>query len=171
MNHSVNMRRHEKVPSEIMVPAAVQMLKESGHTVEHWTTSQVEQVKKMCGPSYAHIPVDDIRRQCGNLRRRGRLGAVTGHGPGKWQEPNVDMKEYYATDSWKRFRHTVWEFWNGKCALCNGEGRDVHHRTYERWKQEQLSDCVLLCRNCHKLADRRRAYQKQYDQNEPRLIL
>ena len=37
-----------------------------------------------------------------------------------------------------------------QCELCpNRDSLQVHHKTYERYGQELLTDLVALCRECH----------------------
>lgn len=41
-----------------------------------------------------------------------------------------------------------------RCALCyKPRASDVHHRTYERFKNENTTDCILLCRQCHDMVE------------------
>jgi len=40
------------------------------------------------------------------------------------------------------------------CQKCGRKGRQynkivVHHKTYERWGEEEMSDLVTLCESCH----------------------
>lgn len=58
-------------------------------------------------------------------------------------------KRYLFTPHWRDFRQSVISFWGEKCCLCNNSGRDVHHRHYNSLGAEEISDCVLLCRDCH----------------------
>lgn len=38
------------------------------------------------------------------------------------------------------------------CGLCSeSDGLDMHHMTYERVGEEELSDLIPLCRNCHRM--------------------
>ncbi len=37
-----------------------------------------------------------------------------------------------------------------RCEFCRVRPiYDLHHRTYERWKRELLSDVMAVCRRCH----------------------
>jgi putative DNA primase/helicase len=55
---------------------------------------------------------------------------------------------------WQRFSGDVRKMWGGRCAVCYAAGPlQVHHRTYERFGHEELTDCLPLCGGCHPLAD------------------
>jgi 5-methylcytosine-specific restriction endonuclease McrA len=58
--------------------------------------------------------------------------------------------EYRRTPEWKARRSRVLTRAGHKCELCNANGQlDVHHRSYDRYAQELLSDLIALCRSCH----------------------
>jgi len=63
---------------------------------------------------------------------------------------------------WFIFTRKVRAHWGNRCALCNDGGPlEVHHRTYERFGHEELTDCVPLCRKrCHPFADQARRATK-----------
>jgi hypothetical protein len=51
---------------------------------------------------------------------------------------------------WKAKRQLALERDGHRCRICNATDRlDVHHRTYERFGHEDLSDLTALCRDCH----------------------
>jgi len=76
-----------------------------------------------------------------------------------------------ATDDWraryeKRIRSAQWRNMKAdlirlrgdKCERCSlRKPLELHHRTYERLGRELMSDLLLLCSNCHKIADEERA--------------
>lgn len=143
-----------------MIPHARSMQGELGKCVDNFGTYDYEVLRSRCGPEFAAVPTDDIRRMSINLRKAAKLGAVNGHGPSISEKPNKEMLAYYDTPHWRTFASAVRHWWNYRCALCNAaDARDVHHRTYERLGNEELNDCVLLCRKCHKVADVRRKWQ------------
>lgn len=120
-------------------------------------TRNVEMVRFLCGPQYAHVRVDEIRDRiptcCKNPEKHGGgWRAKGGHGPGKGVKPSPRWyQEYLNDDWWKSFKGLVLRFWEHRCALCNSNKNiDVHHRTYERLHEEKISDCIALCRSCHK---------------------
>lgn len=58
---------------------------------------------------------------------------------------------YYQSSPWQILRNIKILSEGGHCVLC-GEKDDIlqcHHRTYERAKQELLSDLTILCKDCH----------------------
>lgn len=58
--------------------------------------------------------------------------------------------KYRESPAWKRKRDLVMERNKGKCAWCQAEGKQVHHKTYDNIGKEPLSDLVVLCGKCHK---------------------
>jgi hypothetical protein len=60
---------------------------------------------------------------------------------------------------WKRFRREVIEQRGNRCALCRQEGGSLvlHHPHYKTIGNEQPENVQLLCRGCHKRADKKRA--------------
>lgn len=64
-----------------------------------------------------------------------------------------DYKHYLESPEWRSVRVRHRDIHGERCGLCDtDEGtRHLHHMTYERVGQEELSDLVLLCANCHQL--------------------
>lgn len=63
-----------------------------------------------------------------------------------------EYKSYLQSESWQIKREFALEKADHRCQICNNTKRlDVHHRTYERFGNEDLSDLTVLCRNCHEL--------------------
>ena len=71
-------------------------------------------------------------------------------------------KEYIAyinSPEWKAKRHIVEQKHNYKCELCGAvcryrktlKGFEVHHKTYEHFRKELLSELSFLCRRCHRI--------------------
>ncbi len=60
-----------------------------------------------------------------------------------------EQKEYYNSEKWKSLRKLVIERDKNECSFCDNVGTDVHHTTYENWKNENINELILLCRNCH----------------------
>lgn len=149
-----------RIPHEILLPHVLKMRSEKKSDPERWVTYDYETLRSWCGPEYAHVPIDDLRLQCCNLRKRGLLGKVRegGHGASKTaDEPPPWYKAYLKTEHWLKFREEIKKFWGYMCAwCCSPDSLDVHHRTYERLYKEKLTDCICLCRKCHKVADARR---------------
>jgi hypothetical protein len=58
------------------------------------------------------------------------------------------------TPRWFIFTRRVRAHWGGRCAVCHSDGPlQVHHRTYERFGREEMTDVLPLCRECHRFAD------------------
>ena len=69
------------------------------------------------------------------------------------------------TPHWFLFSQKVREFWGNRCAVCYADGLLVaHHRTYERFGHEELTDCVALCERCHAFADDARVAGREQEQ-------
>jgi len=118
----------------------------------NWTDSEVEILRSMCLHDWPTYPIDLLRRQCENVRKSGEPGCkVNGHGPGKAPLPNAKYAEYLESDHWKKRRQQFLELWDFACCLCFSDKHlEVHHRTYARLYSEKDTDCLVLCRKCHK---------------------
>lgn len=59
--------------------------------------------------------------------------------------------EYLQTDHWQDVRRRALKRSGFKCQLCNAgkTALHVHHRTYKNRGQEENSDVIVLCANCH----------------------
>ncbi len=155
-----------KIDESVLLPIALEFRKRLACDPEKWHTYEIEQIRLLCGPQWASMPVDNIKRQLCNLRKRGKLGTVNGgknHGqPKREPKPTWYTEVYLHSSWWKEYRLTILKFWGWRCAICNRPATEVHHRTYDRCKtgdfpaseREQLTDCVALCRRCHKAAHR-----------------
>lgn len=71
--------------------------------------------------------------------------------------------EYMRSPAWRQLRQQALKVAGHRCQKC-GVSKwsailEVHHLTYERFKQENLSDLIVLCENCHKDADAERRQQ------------
>ena len=58
----------------------------------------------------------------------------------------VLYSHYLASDRWHHKTRVVRA---GECALCPNPVDDVHHRTYDRIGDEEPTDLIGLCRECH----------------------
>jgi 5-methylcytosine-specific restriction endonuclease McrA len=164
-----------RIDPDVLLPIAIEWRRKLKTDPACWTDSEIEQIRAQCGPKWAHIPIDHIRHQLENMRRRAMLPRVGGnnHGKGKTPEPPKWYTEYLETPHWKKYAGTNKEFWDWKCALCySPDNLQVHHRTYERLHEERLTDCITLCRRCHQAAGRAMAWQvKQEKIENPQLPL
>lgn len=71
-----------------------------------------------------------------------------------------EYKEYIASPIWKRKREDALERARYECEECGmhkGARRlEVHHLTYERFKNERPEDLKVLCEKCHPKANKER---------------
>jgi hypothetical protein len=64
-------------------------------------------------------------------------------------EISREEKQYYlSSPQWQAKRQLIITR-DKVCRACQGYANEVHHLHYRTWKQEQLKDLVLLCRDCH----------------------
>ena len=60
------------------------------------------------------------------------------------------MEDYWKSKEWKSLRNRVKKRSGNICEYCKTYSMyAVHHKTYERLYNEELSDLVGLCRDCH----------------------
>lgn len=61
--------------------------------------------------------------------------------------------DYIHSEQWRLKRREALKHYGYRCSNCGTKKRlDVHHLTYDRFKNERLSDLMILCRPCHDLA-------------------
>lgn len=59
-------------------------------------------------------------------------------------------KDYLNTDHWKELREAKLLDVDFRCEKCRRKSQlEVHHRHYNTYGHERLSDLQVLCRNCH----------------------
>lgn len=57
---------------------------------------------------------------------------------------------YTKSNAWRKRRAVVILLGKYRCAQCYyRKAVQVHHLTYERWKEELLTDLIPVCRGCH----------------------
>lgn len=62
----------------------------------------------------------------------------------------MPYRDYLQTDHWKEIRMVMLKRARFSCQLCSAKGElHVHHRTYENRGNEQYSDLIVLCADCH----------------------
>ena len=62
----------------------------------------------------------------------------------------MPFEDYRLTPEWRSRRNRVILRAGSRCELCDASGLiDVHHRTYDRYGDELLSQLLALCRSCH----------------------
>ena len=63
---------------------------------------------------------------------------------------SLPYMQYLRLPWWRHIRQTAIDAAGGRCQLCNAAGElHVHHRTYDRLGNEDLSDLTVLCKHCH----------------------
>lgn len=70
----------------------------------------------------------------------------------------MDYRAYLRSDEWKRKRDKRVAI-DQKCAIC-GRPMDlqVHHVTYENIPNEQMTDLITVCANCHQKIESQKPY-------------
>lgn len=69
-----------------------------------------------------------------------------------------NKKSYLASPEWKKIVQQI-HTRDRVCQVCNCTDQlEVHHITYERFMHEELSDLVLLCRDCHQAVHNKYGY-------------
>jgi hypothetical protein len=154
------------IPLEIILPHARKAHIDIGRNPERWTDYEVAELRGKCGPNFGAVPLEDIKAQCCDLRKKALLPRLTNsknRGAAKRQEEPPWYQRYLLTPYWKAFRLKVLAHWDYRCTICDGDHEhhlEVHHRTYDRCGTpdrpgtEKLTDCCVLCRRCHKLFHR-----------------
>lgn len=82
-----------------------------------------------------------------------------GYTPPKKTDEQI-YKEYLASAKWKKKRKEAIKRAGNKCEKCGKfkwECRlDVHHLTYDNFRNERPEDLEVVCYSCHKIADKKR---------------
>lgn len=77
----------------------------------------------------------------------------------EWMREEYDV--YMRSPQWKQRRAQALERAQYRCCMCGfskwSKQLEVHHVTYERLGNELPDDLVVLCSECHKVADEARA--------------
>lgn len=68
------------------------------------------------------------------------------------QASKEQRERYYNSHLWKRTKAKILARDNHKCQICGNRGLlHVHHLTYDRFSNENDSDLITLCPDCHDL--------------------
>lgn len=63
---------------------------------------------------------------------------------------SMPYKDYLDTPEWKDTRKRILARARYKCQLCSSkDSLHIHHNSYDNLGQEQWSDLIVLCENCH----------------------
>jgi hypothetical protein len=146
------------VPNDLMVPVGATFTEDSGRCADNWTDSDIALLRAQLPTQYHAVPVDALRRQWINIRKRGTPGyRINGHGPEQTPPLSPEYKEALQLPAFREYFNALCAMFSNRCAICNTGGRlDPHHRTYDRLGSEEMFDCIPVCRKCHRLCDKRR---------------
>ncbi len=70
----------------------------------------------------------------------------------KLSQRQIEHRNYILTPKWLNKREAVIRRAGHLCEGCGiylGEKGQVHHKTYQNWKDEFLFELIYLCGNCH----------------------
>lgn len=63
----------------------------------------------------------------------------------------AEYQKYLNSPHWQKIRQEVFKEYGHRCDQCgSSKNLRVHHITYENLGEEQISDLVPLCEDCHK---------------------
>jgi len=73
-----------------------------------------------------------------------------------WQE----KQEYFQSQKWLDLRTLILHRDKYTCIDCGRSDKplEIHHITYDKWKNEDPENLVSLCRDCHQLRHDRTGY-------------
>jgi hypothetical protein len=78
-----------------------------------------------------------------------------------------EYKRYLQSPQWKRLRRLAISSVDGFCQRCKQPKKDleVHHKNYNNFGNEDLSDLEVLCKSCHELIhdNKDTAYENRAD--------
>lgn len=61
-----------------------------------------------------------------------------------------NYEDYLRSTDWRKKKEEAIKRDGHRCRVCNGKTKlQVHHRTYARLYDEELSDLTTLCEKCH----------------------
>lgn len=77
-----------------------------------------------------------------------------------------EYKAYINSQQWKRKRQQAIDRAGNQCQVCGVYGTrqtrlEVHHKTYERFKNERPEDLEVVCQPCHLERDKVRAKESK----------
>lgn len=72
-----------------------------------------------------------------------------------WQfkKGNPEYDKYIHSSEWRSKANQRLGIDGHICQVCGNEATEVHHLTYDRFRSEEMSDLVSLCRKCHQKAE------------------
>jgi len=152
-----------RIPKDVLDPVLKRVRIKLDYGIDSFQDYDWDCVRRQLPVAYQAIPRDDVRQQGENRRKSGdlKLSQLSGRkGPPSLkdlQRAGWYNDVYLQGSHWLAFREKVLVFWESSCSLCcSKRSLQVHHRRYvdEQGKsvfyREQLTDCVVLCGQCHK---------------------
>lgn len=64
-------------------------------------------------------------------------------------EKTSEYHRYLSSDAWQEKKAQVLKRDGHRCACCNTETTEVHHKTYDNIGKEPFNDLTTMCRPCH----------------------
>lgn len=79
----------------------------------------------------------------------------------------MPYQDYLQTPEWKEIREKVLKRAKYHCQICNTKkSLQIHHRTYDNRGNEDLSDLIAMCKNCHHIFHSRNTDWEQQSLDE-----
>lgn len=72
---------------------------------------------------------------------------------GKWRIKDAEYAAYIHSKDWRLKADERLKLDGGVCCVCGKKATDVHHLTYDNFRNERMEDLVSLCRQCHDKAE------------------
>ena len=66
---------------------------------------------------------------------------------------NPEYEHYIHSSAWRKKADERMELDHHRCCVCGGEATEVHHLTYDNFREERMEDLVSLCHKCHMKAE------------------
>lgn len=71
----------------------------------------------------------------------------------RYKKGNPEYDRYIHSPAWRTKADERMQIDDCICQVCGRAASDVHHLTYDRFGNEEMSDLVSLCRECHEKAE------------------
>lgn len=72
----------------------------------------------------------------------------------RYKKGNPEYDRYIHSSAWRMKADARLELDGHVCQVCGARATDVHHKTYDRFRDEDMDDLVSLCRKCHQEAEK-----------------
>lgn len=66
---------------------------------------------------------------------------------------NAEYERYIHSTAWRKKADERLELDHHICCVCGCEATEVHHLTYDNFRQEHMEDLISLCHRCHEKAE------------------